>query len=134
MKNSATNNLLAVIDRVLNAGAQITPELLAELARARDGFAEPSGDWIRHTEAAQLLRRNADQLALKKGGQYVYHPELTRVRRENEKFIWMLRSEVLEAIERATLAAVHARQQITPNGEMIRKHGPKTAAILARIG
>lgn len=134
--NSASSKLLAAIARVLNAGDQITPDMLAELARARDAFAEPSGDWIRHTEAAQLLKRNADQLAQKRDGEYTLYPELTRIRREGEKFIWMLRSEVVDLITRTTEAArLRSLVRIaTPSGEVILKHGRRTAAISARIG
>lgn len=132
-KTSHVKQLETAIDAAL---PHLPAEIAAQLRSAFTSLLDPSADWIRHTEAAHLLKRNADLLAQKRDGEYVLYPELTRIRRENEKFIWMLRSEVVELIERTTQAAVHRNkaQNATPTSEQVRRYGSRTAAILARMG
>lgn len=131
-KSSPLKQLEMAIDAAL---PHLPADVAAGLRTALSSLQEPSGDWIRHTEAAHLLKRNADLLAQKRDGVYVLYPELTRIRREGEKFIYMLRSEVVALIEQTTRAAIaqNAARSTTPSGDVIRRFGSRTAQIAARI-
>lgn len=138
MKKQPTpiESLQAAVSAALRAG--LPADVAEQLEQAARRVISPAQDWIRHTEAAAILRRRPDALTEKdiEGG-YRLYPHLTRIRREGEKFVYMLRSEVLEQVTKETRAAMacvhrHASEPSVDAADVAR-YGIKTARVLAGL-
>lgn len=110
-------------------------DVAARLERAVRYLADPAGDWIRHTEAAGMLRRQPDALAkTDRTGRYEIFPHLTRIRPKGSKFIYMLRSEVVAHIAALTRGAVAKRSVPVSEIESIEaRYGRRFARQVASL-